>query len=104
METTHFDLLVIGFGKGGKTLAASMGQLGKRVAMVEQSSAMYGGTVWKGEQAVMSGRDIECGEQAGTDIESLASICGTEFGPGPIGARVTRGAVRVTRPAYGRLS
>ena len=44
METTHFDLLVIGFGKGGKTLAASMGRLGKLVAMVEQSSNMYGGT------------------------------------------------------------
>ena len=44
MEDTHFDLLVIGFGKGGKTLAATMGRLGKRVAMVEQSAAMYGGT------------------------------------------------------------
>ncbi|GAA1206312.1 FAD-dependent oxidoreductase [Pseudonocardia alaniniphila] len=44
METTHFDVLVIGFGKGGKTLAATMGRLGKRVAMVEQSSKMYGGT------------------------------------------------------------
>ncbi|GAA3800652.1 MULTISPECIES: FAD-dependent oxidoreductase [Amycolatopsis] len=44
MKDTHFDLLVIGFGKGGKTLAATMGRLGKRVAMVEQSAAMYGGT------------------------------------------------------------
>lgn len=44
MENTHFDLLVIGFGKGGKTLAASLGRLGRRVAMVEQSAAMYGGT------------------------------------------------------------
>jgi len=44
METTQFDLLVIGFGKGGKMLAARMGQLGKRVAMVEQSAMMYGGT------------------------------------------------------------
>lgn len=44
MDHTHFDLLVIGFGKGGKTLAATMGRLGKRVAMVEQSAEMYGGT------------------------------------------------------------
>lgn len=38
------DLLVIGFGKGGKTLAGAMGRLGKRVVMVEQSDQMYGGT------------------------------------------------------------
>jgi pyruvate/2-oxoglutarate dehydrogenase complex dihydrolipoamide dehydrogenase (E3) component len=38
------DLLVIGFGKGGKTLAATLGQRGWRVALVEQSSRMYGGT------------------------------------------------------------
>ncbi|GLY41884.1 pyridine nucleotide-disulfide oxidoreductase [Amycolatopsis sp. NBRC 101858] len=44
MEDRHFALLVIGFGKGGKTLAAAMGRLGKRVAMVEQSAEMYGGT------------------------------------------------------------
>jgi pyruvate/2-oxoglutarate dehydrogenase complex dihydrolipoamide dehydrogenase (E3) component len=41
---THFDLLVIGFGKGGKTLAANMARRGDRVAMVEQSDQMYGGT------------------------------------------------------------
>lgn len=40
----HADLLVIGFGKGGKTLAAKMGRLGRRVVMVEQSDQMYGGT------------------------------------------------------------
>lgn len=38
------DLLVVGFGKGGKTLAAAMGRQGKRVVMVEQSDRMYGGT------------------------------------------------------------
>ncbi|HWU58371.1 MAG TPA: FAD-dependent oxidoreductase [Microbacteriaceae bacterium] len=38
------DLAVIGFGKGGKTLAATMAKAGKRVAMIEQSSQMYGGT------------------------------------------------------------
>ena len=40
----HADLLVIGFGKGGKTVAARLGELGKRVVLVEQSDQMYGGT------------------------------------------------------------
>ncbi|MEV6282707.1 FAD-dependent oxidoreductase [Kribbella sp. NPDC051770] len=44
MDNSHFDLLVVGFGKGGKTLAATLGRLGRRVAMVEQSAEMYGGT------------------------------------------------------------
>ena len=43
-EPIHADLLVIGFGKGGKTLAATVGRRGKRVVMVEQSDQMYGGT------------------------------------------------------------
>uniref|UniRef100_UPI0026EC31A0 FAD-dependent oxidoreductase n=1 Tax=Mycolicibacterium bacteremicum TaxID=564198 RepID=UPI0026EC31A0 len=38
------DLLVIGFGKGGKTLAAALGNRGRSVVLVEQSPAMYGGT------------------------------------------------------------
>ena len=40
----HADVLVIGFGKGGKTVAAQLGRLGKRVVLVEQSERMYGGT------------------------------------------------------------
>ncbi|MBP2623054.1 FAD-containing oxidoreductase [Streptococcus oricebi] len=39
-----YDLIVIGFGKAGKTLAAKMATLGKKVALVERSKAMYGGT------------------------------------------------------------
>ena len=38
------DLLVIGYGRGGKTLAARLGRLGRRVVLVEQSDRMYGGT------------------------------------------------------------
>ncbi|WP_124039351.1 FAD-dependent oxidoreductase [Neoactinobaculum massilliense] len=38
------DVLVIGFGKAGKTLAMKRGAAGDRVAIVEQSPAMYGGT------------------------------------------------------------
>ncbi|WP_218105113.1 FAD-dependent oxidoreductase [Micromonospora rhizosphaerae] len=43
-RSLHADILVIGFGKGGKTVAAKMGRLGKRVVLVEQSDRMYGGT------------------------------------------------------------
>lgn len=39
-----YDMIVIGFGKAGKTLAAKMAMQGKTVAMVEQSPQMYGGT------------------------------------------------------------
>ncbi|BBY48828.1 pyridine nucleotide-disulfide oxidoreductase [Mycolicibacterium arabiense] len=42
--TIDADLVVIGFGKGGKTLAATLGKQGKRVVMIERSAAMYGGT------------------------------------------------------------
>ncbi len=38
------DLLVIGFGKGGKTLAADVGRAGQRVILVEQDAQMFGGT------------------------------------------------------------
>ena len=40
----HFDMVVIGFGKGGKTLAGAYAKTGKNVALIEQSSGMYGGT------------------------------------------------------------
>lgn len=38
------DLAVVGFGKGGKTLAAALAKARKRVVMIEQSDQMYGGT------------------------------------------------------------
>jgi pyruvate/2-oxoglutarate dehydrogenase complex dihydrolipoamide dehydrogenase (E3) component len=38
------DILVVGFGKGGKTAAHVLSDAGKRVIMVEQSENMYGGT------------------------------------------------------------
>ncbi|GAA1218843.1 FAD-dependent oxidoreductase [Pseudonocardia alaniniphila] len=43
-KTLYADVLVIGFGKGGKVTAAKVGDLGKRVVLVEQSDQMYGGT------------------------------------------------------------
>ena len=46
METTNLsaDVLVIGFGKGGKTAAHALSDAGRRVILVEQSENMYGGT------------------------------------------------------------
>lgn len=38
------DAVVIGFGKGGKTLAGALAAVGKDVVLIEQSEKMYGGT------------------------------------------------------------
>ena len=39
-----YDVIIIGFGKAGKTLAGALGSDGKKVALIEKSSKMYGGT------------------------------------------------------------
>lgn len=47
METTTAltaDVLVVGFGKGGKTAAHALTDAGQRVILIEQSENMYGGT------------------------------------------------------------
>ena len=38
-----FDVIIIGFGKGGKTLAAEFAKRGQKVAIIERSDKMYGG-------------------------------------------------------------
>lgn len=43
-HTEHVDMLVIGWGKGGKTLAGTAAKKGLRVALVEQSAERVGGT------------------------------------------------------------
>lgn len=43
-SSTHFDLLVIGFGEAGRTPAMQRAEAGDRVALVEQDPGMYGGT------------------------------------------------------------
>jgi pyruvate/2-oxoglutarate dehydrogenase complex dihydrolipoamide dehydrogenase (E3) component len=40
----HYHNLIIGFGKGGKTLASYLAKQGQKVALVEKSEMMYGGT------------------------------------------------------------
>lgn len=39
-----FDALIIGWGKGGKSLAGALAASGRQVALVERSAQMYGGT------------------------------------------------------------
>ena len=40
----HYQNLIVGFGKGGKTLAAYLATHGQEVALIEKSSIMYGGS------------------------------------------------------------
>ena len=40
----NYDAIIIGFGKGGKTLAADLGSSGLKVALIEKSDKMFGGT------------------------------------------------------------
>lgn len=40
----HYEHLIIGFGKGGKTLAGYLAKHNKDVALIEQSNKMYGGS------------------------------------------------------------
>lgn len=35
----HFDAIIIGFGKGGKLLAADLANRGQQVAIIERSAA-----------------------------------------------------------------
>lgn len=40
----HYKNIIIGFGKGGKTLAKALTQKGETVLVIEQLNQMYGGT------------------------------------------------------------
>lgn len=40
----NYNVIVIGFGKGGKTLAMKLAKQQKKVALIEKSPKMYGGT------------------------------------------------------------
>jgi pyruvate/2-oxoglutarate dehydrogenase complex dihydrolipoamide dehydrogenase (E3) component len=44
MQNKKFDAIIIGFGKGGKTLAGKLASEGKSVALAEMDKNMYGGT------------------------------------------------------------
>lgn len=40
----EYDNIIIGFGKGGKTLAGALASKGEKTALIERSDKMYGGT------------------------------------------------------------
>lgn len=40
----HFDTVVIGFGKAGKSLAGDLAKAGRSVAIIERDSFLYGGS------------------------------------------------------------
>ena len=42
-----FDVIIIGFGKGGKTLAAEFAKRGQKVAVVERSDKMLKIYCWR---------------------------------------------------------
>lgn len=44
MNSMQYDVIIIGFGKAGKTLAGKFGKAGKSVALIERDPKMYGGT------------------------------------------------------------
>ncbi|MCL2009318.1 MAG: FAD-dependent oxidoreductase, partial [Synergistaceae bacterium] len=44
MEKSIYRNIIIGFGKGGKTLAKFLAAKGESVAVIEESTRMYGGT------------------------------------------------------------
>lgn len=44
LNAKNYDSIIIGFGKGGKTLAGFLAGKGEKVALVERSKDMYGGT------------------------------------------------------------
>lgn len=44
MADIDVDVVILGWGKGGKTLAGALGRAGRSVAVVERSSQMYGGS------------------------------------------------------------
>ena len=41
---TDYDVLIAGFGKAGKTIAAKLAAAGRKVALIEKDPGMYGGT------------------------------------------------------------
>jgi len=44
LEDSKYDVIVLDGGKGGKTLAQKLGHAGKKVALIEKSRAMIGGS------------------------------------------------------------
>ena len=63
----HFENIIIGFGKAGKTLAGSLTKNGQEVLLIEKDSAMYGGTCIN--VACLPSKNMIINAQRGTDYE-----------------------------------
>ena len=50
----RYDAIIIGFGKGGKLLAVELANRNWKVAVIERSPDMYGGTCIKGNRRSVS--------------------------------------------------
>lgn len=79
-----YDAIIIGFGKGGKTLAPEMASHGMKVAVIERSDKMYGGTcinigciptktlVYRAKTAFRTGREKSFEEKKAFYRESIS--------------------------------
>jgi pyruvate/2-oxoglutarate dehydrogenase complex dihydrolipoamide dehydrogenase (E3) component len=99
-NSLHADVLIIGWGKGGKAAAADLGKLGKRVVLVEQSERMYGGTCPNIGCVPSKGLVHRSGKRRPTEARSPTSPIGNTA-PGP--ETPFWRACRVTFPPSARL-
>lgn len=63
----HFENIIIGFGKAGKTLAGSLTKNGQEVLLVEKDPSMYGGTCIN--VACLPSKNMIINAQRGTDYD-----------------------------------
>lgn len=68
-----YDALIIGFGKAGKTLAGFLGNRGEKVALIEKSKEMYGGTCINIGCIPSKSLVRSSGMSAGADAQDMAS-------------------------------
>jgi pyruvate/2-oxoglutarate dehydrogenase complex dihydrolipoamide dehydrogenase (E3) component len=91
-QIEHYDVLVVGGGKGGKTLAMDLAREGRSVAMVERTAEMIGGTCIN-LACIPTKTVIRSAEVA--EIVRRASTFGVAATPG----RLDAAAVRVRKEA-----
>ncbi|WP_368517284.1 FAD-dependent oxidoreductase [Rhizobium sp.] len=82
MQIEHFDILIFGGGKAGKTLAVDQAKAGKRVAMIE--AGMIGGSCINiaciPSKTFIRSAEIAHALRSPTEFGSLADGVGADFG------------------------
>lgn len=68
----HFENVIIGFGKAGKTLAGSLAKHGQEVLVIEKDAQMYGGTCIN--VACLPTKNMIINAQRGVDYEKSLAI------------------------------